>query len=377
MPDRPLATVVLAAGAGTRMASAVPKPLHPLCGRAMVLHVLHAVAPLRARPVVVVVGHESALVTKSVLEGAPDGLDLRFAEQATRRGTGHATLVGLGPLDDDDLDEGDVLVVPGDSPLLSADTLAGLIARHRETAAAATLLTARLEDPTGYGRVLRASDDRVVGIVEQRDARPDQLLLDEVGTSVYCFRRSLLAPALRRTSPTNAQGEYYLTDVVGVLAAAGHRVEALVAADPAEAAGVNDPVQLAGAEAELRRRINDRWMRAGVRMADPATTYVDVTVELAPGVSLLPGTVLAGRTTVGRGATVGPACELIDCRVGPGAVVRHSVGVHAEIGSRAVVGPYVDLPGGSRVEPDEIRTGPATGDPRTAGSYAPGPDDDR
>ncbi len=370
MAERTLATVVLAAGAGTRMSSPVAKPLHQLCGRAMVAHVLHAAAPLRSELTVVVVGHQGDLVTKAILEDGPEGASPVFVDQTVRRGTGDAVLVALAALPDDELDvenDGDVLVLPGDSPLLRTETLVELVTRHRQLGAAATLLTAQLDDPTGYGRVMRGRDGNVVAIVEQRDASPDQLAVDEVGTSVYCFRRSFLAPALRRITPANAQGEYYLTDVVGVLADAGHRVEAMIAADPIEVGGVNDPSQLAAAEAEVRRRINDDWLSSGVRMIDPASSYVEVGVTLASGATVAPGTILSGRTTVAAGATVGPHSELTDCAVGADAVVRQTVGVQAQIGAGAVVGPFATLRPGTVIGAGAV-TGPF---------YAPDPDTDR
>jgi len=219
------------------------------------------------------------------------------------------------------------------------------------------LLTSRLVDPTGYGRVLRDKDERVRRVVEERDASPDERDVDEVNTSIYVFRRSLLAPALRRITNENAQGELYLTDVVEVLAEAGHPVVGVVADDPGETHGVNDRAQLAGAEAELRRRINDRWMRQGVTIVDPLTTYVEADVELDPDVTLWPGTFLQGRTVVAAGAEIGPSTHLVDTRVGADAQVRQSVAEAAEIGEAAVVGPFAVLTPGERVAAG-ARTGP-------------------
>ena len=219
------------------------------------------------------------------------------------------------------------------------------------------MLTARLPDPTGYGRVVRGPDGRVHRVVEHGDATDEELAIDEINTSIYCFRRSLLAPALRRLSPENAQGEYYLTDVVGVLHDAGYRVEGLVAPDPIETQGVNDRVQLATAESELRRRTNDRWLRLGVTMVDPDRTYIDATVQLAPDVTLFPGTMLQGRCVVGPGAELGPDTRLVDCVVGAGATVEATIGRDAEVGEHAVVGPFAALEPGSAV-PSDTRTGP-------------------
>jgi len=358
MSERPLSAVVLAAGEGTRMRSTRPKPLHLLCGRAMLLYVLDALGECDTRRAVIVVGHGAERVTKKLQEEAPD-LVLDFVEQHVQRGTGDAASVGLTVFPDDDLDEedGDVLVLPGDTPLLRPETVAALVATHRQAEAACTLLTARLDDPSGYGRVVRGKEGRVQRVVEQVDATDEEREIDEVNTSIYCFRRSLLAPALRRLSPENAQGEYYLTDVVEVLHTAGYPVVAMVAADPRETQGVNDRVQLAEAEAELRRRTNERWLRLGVTMLDPERTYIDATVQLAADVTLFPGTLLQGRCVIGAGAEIGPATRLVDCVVGSGAVVEHSVGRDAEVGDDAVVGPFAVLEPGSLI-PSAARTGP-------------------
>lgn len=356
MTDRPLSAMVLAAGEGTRMRSTRPKPLHLLCGRAMLLYVLDAAAALPLRRAVVVVGHGAERVTKKLHDECPDIL-IEFVEQHVQRGTGDAVAVGLTGLLDDDEDGGDVVVLPGDTPLLRPETVAALVEEHRRTDAAATVLTAELPDPTGYGRIVRGRDGRVARIVEEGDATDEERAIGEVNTSIYCFRRSVLAPALRRLSPENSQGEYYLTDVVGVLHDAGYRVVTVIAADPAETAGVNDRVQLAMAEAELRRRTNERWLRQGVTMVDPAATYLDAVVALSPDVTLFPGVVLQGRTVVGPGAEIGPECRLVDCMVGAGAKVEKTVATDAEIGPEAVVGPFAVLEPGTQVAPG-ARTGP-------------------
>jgi bifunctional UDP-N-acetylglucosamine pyrophosphorylase/glucosamine-1-phosphate N-acetyltransferase len=337
------------------MRSTLPKPMHAVCGRPMLLHVLDALSELLVDRAVVVVGWGAEIVTKTLLEDGPADLPIDFVEQRVRRGTGDAVSVALTGFPDDD-DDGDLIVLPGDAPLVRPSTLGELVAGHREGDAAATLLTARLHDPTGMGRVIRGKDGRVSHIVEELDATEAEREIDEVATSIYCFRRSLLAPALRRLSPENAQGEYYLTDVVAVLSQAGYRVAALEADDPTEALGINDREQLAAAEVELRRRINGRWMKAGVAMVDPERTYVDASVHLAPDVKLFPGTILQGRTVVGAGAQLGPDVRLVDCAVGDGARIQMAVGNDAEIGPQAVVGPYAVLRPGSHIPPG-TRTG--------------------
>ncbi|GIU85114.1 MAG: hypothetical protein KatS3mg008_1889 [Acidimicrobiales bacterium] len=357
MAERPLSALILAAGEGTRMRSERPKPLHLLCGRPMLMYVLDALSECRLDRAVVVVGHGAERVTKKLQEQGP-GIVLDFVEQPVQRGTGDAVLVGLTAFDeDDDYDDADVLVLPGDTPLLRPDTVADLVRHHRDTGAACTLLTAVLDDPTGYGRVVRDRHGRVTRIVEESDADEEERSIREVNTSIYCFRRSVLAPAVRRLDPQNAQGEYYLTDVVEVLHDAGYQIAALAAEDPNETAGVNDRMQLARAEAELRRRTNRKLLSSGVTMVDPERTYVDATVRVGPDVTLFPGVMLQGKTVIGKGSEIGPATRLVDCVVGEDCVVEATTARQAEIGDRARVGPYAVLEPGSIVPPDGV-TGP-------------------
>jgi bifunctional UDP-N-acetylglucosamine pyrophosphorylase/glucosamine-1-phosphate N-acetyltransferase len=344
---RPLAGVVMAAGEGTRMRSVTPKVLHPLCGRPMVLHVVDALGALPLERIVVVVGHGAERVTKTLQEQVTSEVPVLFVEQHVQRGTGDAASVALTAFPDPE-DEGDVIVMPGDAPLVRPELLARLATVHRESDAAVTLLTAALAPWTwSFGRVVRDAQGRVDRIVERTDATADELELPEVNTSIYCFRRSLLAPALRRLSPENAQGEYYLTDAVAVLREAGHPVVAVAADDGAAARHVNDRAQLATAERVLRERINERWMIDGVTMVDPATTYIDSTVVLAPDVRILPNTILEGRTTIARGAVVGPDTRLVDTAVHERAVVTHTVARESVIGEDCTVGPYVSLRAGT------------------------------
>ncbi|MDA8313824.1 MAG: bifunctional UDP-N-acetylglucosamine diphosphorylase/glucosamine-1-phosphate N-acetyltransferase GlmU [Acidimicrobiales bacterium] len=348
-----LSAIVLAAGEGTRMRSQRPKPLHRLCGRAMVLHVLDALAELDVERVVVVVGHRAEWVGRTLIDDAPKRLSVELVTQDEQRGTGDATAVGLTGLLDEtgvgDDQEGDVVVLPGDTPLVRPATIAALVRHHREHQAGATLLTAEVANADGYGRIVRGKDGSVVRVVEERDATFEERQITEVNTSIYCFRRSVLAPSLRRVRPVNEQGEYYLTDVVEVLSGAGYKVEALAVADPMEAAGVNDRAQLAVAEAELRDRINERWMRRGVTMWDPERTYVDAEVRLSADVTLLPGVILRGACTVGEGAEIGPESTLLDTQVGERAEVCHSVCIGAVVGAGARVGPFSTLGPGARV----------------------------
>ena len=323
----------------------------------MLLHVLDALSELPVERAVVVVGHGAERVTKILQEQAPPHLILDFVEQHVPRGTGDAASVALTAFPDDlEVEDGDIVVLPGDTPLLRPTTLAALVRDHREQDAACTVLTAHMAHPGGHERIVHDKDERVSRIVEHALATEEEREIEEVNTSIYCFRRSLLAPALRRLSPENAAGEYYLSDVVAVLHDAGYKVASTVAEDPSETVGVNDRGQLAAVEAALRERINDRWMRRGVTMLDPNRTYVDASVRLSPDVTLFPGTMLHGDTVVGAGVRLGPDVRLTDCAIGEGAIVEQTVGEHASVGDGAIVGPFASLPPGSHV-PEGLRTG--------------------
>ena len=339
---RPAAVVVLAAGEGTRMRSATPKVLHRFCGRTMLGHVTAASRELDAVRTLVVVGAARDQVIAHLSEAEPAAQPV---VQDDPRGTGHAVRVALDAVPDLD---GTVVIVPGDAPLLSGDMLRKLVAAHEMHRAAGTLLTAELPDPTGYGRVVR--DGAVVrAVIEHRDADAATLEIREVATSVFAFDAKLLRAALPRLGTDNAQEEEYLTDVVGLLYSDGHVVMSVAAEDWRETLGVNDRVQLAAAARILRERILERHMLDGVTVADPATTWVDVDVELEPDVTLLPGTRLQGRTTVSRGAVIGPDTTLRDTTVGAGATVSSSTCIGAEIGAGASVGPYTYLRPGTRL----------------------------
>jgi bifunctional UDP-N-acetylglucosamine pyrophosphorylase/glucosamine-1-phosphate N-acetyltransferase len=328
----------------------------------MILHVLDALAELPVEKVVVVVGHSANEVTKAIQAEAPGTLSLDFVEQLDQLGTGDAMAVGLTGFPDTyaDIEEADILVLPSDTPLVRPTTIAELVRRHREAGAAATILSARVEDPFGYSRIIRDKDGGVARVVDDRDLVDDEFDVEEVATQIYCFRHGVVAPALRRLAPDRATGEYFLTSAIEVLHDAGYSVNSVVAADPIEATGVNDREQLAAAEAEMRARLNGRFMRQGVTMVDPEATYLDVTVTLAPDVTLLPGVILEGATVVGEGAVIGPFTRLVDCEVSSGARVDRSSGERATIGHNAVVGPFSLLEPGTRVAAGD-RVGPAAG----------------
>jgi bifunctional UDP-N-acetylglucosamine pyrophosphorylase / glucosamine-1-phosphate N-acetyltransferase len=341
---RPAAVVVLAAGEGTRMRSATPKVLHELGGRSLLGHALAACGPLGAGSTLVVGGAGRDAVSAHLGRIAPDAVAVVQAEQ---HGTGHAARVALEAAPGVD---GTVLVLPGDAPLLRTETLRRLVEQHRSSGAVATLLTAVLPDPTGYGRVLRRLSGEVDAIVEHRDATEEQRAVAEINTSVYAFESGPLRDALSRLSAANAQGEEYLTDVIAAFVDKGLPVGALTAA-AVETAGVNDRVQLAAAARAYNDRLLADWMRAGVTVLDPAATWVDADVELAPDVTLRPGVQLHGRTRVETGAEIGPDCTLTDTVVRAGARVIRAVCVGAEVGPGASVGPFAYLRPGATLGP--------------------------
>jgi bifunctional UDP-N-acetylglucosamine pyrophosphorylase/glucosamine-1-phosphate N-acetyltransferase len=350
---RLLAIVVLAAGEGKRFKSNKAKVLHSLAGKPLFGHVLAAIEPLEASKIVAVVGRGADDVKTAAKELTK--MKVAFALQGQQLGTADAARVGdeaLGRFN------GDVLVVPGDSPLLTTETLQALVEHHRETKAAATVLTAELDDPTGYGRILRGPSGAVERIVEDTDATSDEKRTNEVNTSTWVFDRTALRSALTKIDRANAQKEFYLTDVVAVLTEKGETVQAMATADPAEALGVNSRVQLADVAALMRRRIAERHMLAGVTIVDPATTFVDATVSIGPDTVLHPLTHLHGTTSVGAGCDIGPNVKLVDTNVGDGATVINTVAKEATIGASAEVGPFTYL-----------RPGAVLGEGAKAGTY--------
>ncbi|MGQ0479714.1 MAG: bifunctional UDP-N-acetylglucosamine diphosphorylase/glucosamine-1-phosphate N-acetyltransferase GlmU [Pseudonocardia sp.] len=361
VPDapNPAAVVVLAAGEGRRMRSATPKVLHEIAGRALLGHALHAAAALAPEHLVVVAGHGLDRVRDYVAGLAGElSREPMLAVQPEQRGTGHAVACALDSVPTTVV--GPVVVTYGDVPLLDAGTLRGLLGQHAADGNAVTVLTAELAEPTGYGRIIRAGwpdaadpAGSVCAIVEQADADPEQLAVREVNSGVYVFEIDVLRDGLARLavpgSTTNAQGEQYLTDLVGMAYRDDRRVGALRCPDPWLVLGVNDRLQLAEVRAELNRRLLASWMRAGVTVVDPATTWVDIGVRLAPDVMLHPHTQLHGATSVDEGAEVGPDSTLTDCAVGPAATVVRTHAVRAVVGAGASVGPFAYLRPGTRL----------------------------
>lgn len=339
-PHRPqlAAVVVLAAGQGTRMRSRLPKVLHSLGGRTMVGHAIAAARELAPRQVAVVVRHERDLVAAAVAEIDPDAL---IVDQDEIPGTGRAVQCAMAALPDV---EGPVVILAGDVPLLDGATLGQLLAAHEADGNAVTMLTTEVLDATGYGRIVRDKDSgEVLAIVEHKDASADQLEIREINASVFVFDAATLRSGLASLGRDNAQGEVYLTDVVAFARESGGGVRALLTDDPLGVEGVNDRVALAVLGAELNRRTLDGWMRAGVTIIDPGSTWIDVDVELAQDVTILPGVQLHGATVVAEGATIGPDTTLTDVEVGPGATVVRAHASLSVIGEGASVGPYAYL----------------------------------
>ncbi|GLU46912.1 bifunctional UDP-N-acetylglucosamine diphosphorylase/glucosamine-1-phosphate N-acetyltransferase GlmU [Nocardiopsis ansamitocini] len=345
--SRPAAVIVLAAGEGTRMKSRLPKVLHEICGRSMLGHVLAAAAELRPQRTTVVVGHAREQVAQHLKDVAPD---VSTAVQDQQNGTGHAVRMAVEALREQGVElSGTVVLAYGDTPLLRGRTLLDLVAAHEAAGNAVTVLSARVPDPTGYGRVVRDSGGAFTEIVEHADATEAQLAVDEINSGMYAFDGALLTEVVNRLSTDNAKGEEYITDAVAILRGDGHRVDAAVAEDWVEIQGVNDRVQLAEARRLLNDRLLERLMRDGVTIVDPASTWVDAQVKVGRDAVVEPQTQLQGHTVIGEGARVGPATLLRDTRVGDDAVVGHTVAHEAEIGPEASVGPYAYLRPGARL----------------------------
>jgi len=344
----PLDAIVLAAGLGTRMRSQLAKVLHPLCGRPMLEYTLRLLGPLEVRRTVLVLGHQSSTVTDTLMRRGVHPPGLQVALQAEPRGTADAVRAALPLLPADGPQDSRVLILYGDTPLLTVARLRALLAAAEGRALA--MLSTRLADPTGYGRLVRGPDGEPLRIVEDRDCSPAERRIDEVNAGMYVVDSGLLRRALSRVAANNVQREFYLTDLVAEAVAEGAKVAA-VAAPESEVRGVNDRVDLAAAEAILRRRINEGHMRRGVTMVDPEHTYIDDEVELGADTELGPGVVLAGRTRIGAACRIEAGCVLRDVSVADGSHLKpYSVATDSALGPAVQVGPFSHLRPGSQVE---------------------------
>ncbi len=346
----PSVAVILAAGMGTRMKSALPKVLHPVAGKPMLLHVVDALKEAGVDEIIAVLGHGSDQVEK-VLEGQAG-----WVYQKEQLGTGHAVLQALPRLLE--YGEGDCLVVCGDTPLLTGQTLGRLRQIHRESGFQATILTALMADPKGYGRIIRGSDQQapVLAIVEEKDADPAEKQIREVNTGAYCFDISWLREALQDLKPANAQGEYYLTDVISFLNKKGQKVGACQAADPEETMGINDRLQLSRAQEYMTRRILEQHMLNGVTIEDPSSTFVEPGVVIGRDAVLCRGTVLTGNTRVGDNCLIGPWTRINDSVIQEGAKIVQSTLDGCRIGPRCNIGPYTYMRPGCELA-EEVKVG--------------------
>lgn len=339
--------VILAAGQGTRMKSKLYKVLHPVCGKPMVQHVVDQITKLHIEEIITVIGHGADLV-KSQL-----GEQSHYVFQEQQLGTAHAVVQAKDLLEGK---EGITLVVCGDTPLIKAETMESLFKHHEEQSAKATILTASIENPTGYGRIIRDENGHVEKIVEHKDATEAEREINEINTGTYCFDNQALFNALSNVSNDNVQGEYYLPDVIEILKKQGDTVTAFQTDEFEETLGVNDRVALAEAERIMKNRTNEQHMRNGVTIVDPSNTYIGSDVVIGQDTVLLPGTILKGNTTIGSECMIGPFSEIEDCEVGDNTVIRQSAAFKSSIGSDVNIGPFAHIRPDSAIQ-DEVKIG--------------------
>ena len=356
--DRKRFAVVLAAGEGTRMKSSRPKPLIRICGKPMAAHILEAISGAGIDDVVAVVGFKSEDVKSTLLRYCPAGMHLNFVEQKNQRGTGDALASALTALPDplkySESESPVVVVVPGDTPLVTNTTISDLVASHVASLSATTVSYTEMKNPSGYGRVIFGKSNAISKIVEDRDATDAERDSKRINASFYAMNLDVLAPALRRLSPKNTQGEYYLTDVIEILAKAGYKISGFEIDDSTEAFGVNDRDQLASVEKRMRELINARFMRQGVNLVDPSGIYIDSTVEIGQDTTIWPGSFLIGQTVIGQGSEIGPEVRISNSIIDDNARVLRSDLEGCHVGADAFVGPYAVLKAGSKVPPEGV-----------------------
>ena len=326
--------IVLAAGQGTRMKSDLYKVLHPVCGKPMVAHVIDNIEKLGAERIVSIVGHGAEKVEETL------GDKSEYALQKEQLGTAHAVQQAEKILENL---EGTTIVVCGDTPLIRSETMGALIAHHNESGAKATILTAIADNPTGYGRVIRGESGQVLRNVEQKDASKEEQQVVEINTGTYCFDNKVLFETLKKVTNNNAQGEYYLPDVIGILQAEGALVAAYVTDDFTETLGINDRVVLAEAERVMRHRLAEMHMRNGVTIINPDNTYISADAEIGRDTVLQPGTMIEGKTVIGDGCTIGPNSQIVDSKIGDQTTIHSSVVLQSEIGSNTAIGPFAHI----------------------------------
>lgn len=339
--------VILAAGQGTRMKSKLYKVLHPVCGKPMVQHVVDQVKKLDIKDIVTIIGHGAEKVRAQL------GDESLYALQEKQLGTAHAVMQAAGMLEGK---EGTTIVVCGDTPLIKAETMEALFKEHVEAKAKASILTAKIDNPTGYGRIVRNESGFVEKIVEHKDATEEERKINEINTGTYCFDNQALFDALKNVSNDNVQGEYYLPDVIEILKKQGEIVTAYQTEDLDETLGVNDRVALAEAERIMRGRINETQMRNGVTIIDPQNSYIEADVQIGPDTVIHPGTILKGDTVIGADCIIGPHTEIANCHVGDETVIRQSAAYNSSIGSHVNIGPFAHIRPDSAIA-DEVKIG--------------------
>ncbi|MGJ7913657.1 bifunctional UDP-N-acetylglucosamine diphosphorylase/glucosamine-1-phosphate N-acetyltransferase GlmU [Neobacillus sp. LXY-1] len=339
--------VILAAGQGTRMKSKLYKVLHPVCGKPMVQHVVDQVNKLNTQEIVTIIGHGAEMVKAELGDAS------HYALQEQQLGTAHAVRQAQEILEGK---QGITLVVCGDTPLIRSETMESLFKQHEESKAKATILTAKIEDPTGYGRIIRNENGHVEKIVEHKDASEAERQINEINTGTYCFDNIALFEALKNVSNDNVQGEYYLPDVIEILKKQGEVVAAYQTPDFEETLGVNDRVALAEAERIMRHRINEIHMRNGVTIIDPANTYIEDQVTIGQDTVIFPGTSIKGNSVIGSECQIGPNSEIDQCLVGNETVIRQSAAFASSIGSRVNIGPFAHIRPDSAIH-DDVKIG--------------------
>jgi len=342
-----LFSIVLAAGKGTRMRSELPKVLHKISGKPMIGHVVDLLKEIKSSQIFVVVGHQAELVKTSLGEG------INYVEQKEQLGTGHAVLQVRSELFNK---SGITLVISGDTPLLTYDTIIELINEHKRSMAAVTILTSDLETPTGYGRIIRNNKEEVVKIVEEKDATKEEKSIKEINTGIYCFDNEKLFRALLNVKKNNNQGEYYLTDVIEILHSEGEIVSAYKTQDYTETIGINDRFVLAEAEKILRMRILKRHMYNGVTIIDPKSTFIEQDVVIANDTIIYPGSILRGNTIIGHNCIIGPNADIINTSVGDEVTISHSVINSSTIGNKVTIGPFAYIRPDSYIK-DSVKIG--------------------
>ncbi|UTR16652.1 bifunctional UDP-N-acetylglucosamine diphosphorylase/glucosamine-1-phosphate N-acetyltransferase GlmU [Salipaludibacillus sp. LMS25] len=339
--------VVLAAGKGTRMKSQLYKVLHSVCGKPMVQHIVDELNGCQIDQTVTIVGHGAEKV-KELL-----GDKVAYALQKEQLGTGHAVMQAQETLGDE---KGTTIVVCGDTPLLTAETMESLFTHHEEHGAKATILTALADDPTGYGRVIRDDTQAVKKIVEHKDASSEEKQVNEINTGTYCFDNEALFKALKRVKNDNSQGEYYLPDVIEILQTDGEKVSAYQTHNFYETMGVNDRVALSEAEKWMKKRINEKWMREGATLIDPEQTYISADAVIGQDTIISPGTIIEGATIIGDKCQIGPHSEIKDSRIGHETVIKQSVVHNSDVGNYVSIGPFAHLRPQTELA-DKVRVG--------------------